>query len=200
MRFDDFARKTLVESPTASAIQAGSTVVACSRSNDDTAAMTGHERDVQTREERGKGWKLRYLQSVTLARAKQPGIDYPQPDDDRHQQIKDDEPLNVLFICSRNQWRSPTAETVWRNHPDLRVRSAGTSPNARRHVSVDDLRWAHTIFVMESKHRSRLLAEFSRVIANKPIHVLDIPDDYRYMDPELVELVRDSVSSVLGMP
>ncbi len=111
-----------------------------------------------------------------------------------------DEPLNVLFICSRNRWRSPTAEAVWRNQPDLRVRSAGTSPSARRRVSADDIRWAHSIFVMENKHRSRLMAEFGRVIADKPVHVLDIPDEYQYMDPELVDLLEASVGSILGLP
>ena len=82
----------------------------------------------------------------------------------------------------------------------MRVRSAGTSPNARRLVSVDDIRWAHSIFVMENKHRSRLLVDFGRVIANKPLHVLDIPDEYQYMDPELVDLIRASVESILVLP
>lgn len=154
--------------------------------------------DLKTKEKREKNWKLLYTRSVKVARARQLGFDYPS--EFNKPEIEDDEPLNVLFICSRNQWRSPTAEAVWRNHPDMRVRSAGTSPNARRHVSVDDIRWAHTIFVMEDKHRSRLLAEFGRVIANKPVHVLDIPDEYQYMDPELVDLIKASVKSVLGLP
>src|SRR5688572_8570533 len=110
-----------------------------------------------------------------------------------------DEPLNVLFICSRNQWRSPTAERVWRSSPKLSVRSAGTSPNAKRQVSEADLRWADTIFVMEEKHKSRLLAEWGRVVERKPIHVLDIPDEYKYMDPELVEERRGSVGAILGI-
>ena len=88
---------------------------------------------------------------------------------------------------------------MWRNQPDLRVRSAGTSPSARRRVSADDIRWAHSIFVMENKHRSRLKAEFGDVIADRPIHVLDIPDEYRYMDPELVDLLKASVGSILGV-
>src|SRR6478672_447998 len=131
---------------------------------------------IQTKEKREKNWKLLYLRSAKLARAKQLGIGYPQPSSKRQTELEEEEPLNVLFICSRNQWRSPTAEAVWRNHPELRVRSAGTSPNARRHVSVDDIRWSQSIFVMEDKHKSRLLAEFGRIIANKPIHVLEIPD------------------------
>jgi predicted protein tyrosine phosphatase len=106
---------------------------------------------------------------------------------------------NILFICSRNQWRSPTAEQIWRKHPLLSVRSAGTSPSARRKVSEDDVRWAEVIFVMEEKHKSRLCAEFTSFIKNKTIHVLDIPDEYKYMDPELVELLEQSVDALLEL-
>jgi predicted protein tyrosine phosphatase len=106
---------------------------------------------------------------------------------------------NVLFICSRNQWRSPTAETVWRKHPDISVRSAGTSPSARRTVSAVDIHWADVIVVMEQKHKNRLVTEFTRLLEHKPIHVLDIPDEYKYMDPELVEMLEESVGSYLGL-
>ena len=109
------------------------------------------------------------------------------------------EKINALFICSRNQWRSPTAEQMWRKHPMVSARSAGTSPNARHKVSIDDIRWAHVILVMEEKHKSRLTAEFTRLLDNKPIHVLDIPDDYRYMDQELVEMLDQSVNSIFGL-
>lgn len=106
---------------------------------------------------------------------------------------------NVLFICSRNQWRSPTAEQVFRRHRLLSVRSAGTSPNARRTVSAADIGWASVILVMEEKHKSRLKAEFGRILERRAIHVLDIPDDYKYMDPELVELLEQSVAPLLGL-
>lgn len=107
--------------------------------------------------------------------------------------------MNILFICSKNQWRSPTAEQVWRRHPGLSVRSAGTNPNARHPVSSADLVWADVIFAMEEKHKSRLLAEYRSVVADKTIHVLDIPDDYRYMDPELVEQLQTSVGDILDI-
>ena len=109
------------------------------------------------------------------------------------------EKRNILFICSRNQWRSPTAEQVWRSHPALSVRSAGTSPNARRTVSCADIRWAHVILVMESKHQSRIRAEFSRLLIGKELHVLDIPDEYQYMDAELVQTLQLSVAEILGL-
>lgn len=105
---------------------------------------------------------------------------------------------NILFICSRNQWRSPTGEQVWKNHPKLNVRSAGTSPRAKRTVNAKDIGWADVIFVMEEKHKSRLKAEFTRLLNYKEIKVLDIPDEYQYMDAELVEMMRQSVGSYLG--
>ena len=110
-----------------------------------------------------------------------------------------DSRLHVLFICSRNQWRSPTAEKVWRSHPALSVRSAGTSPSARRHVSSDDISWADVIFVMEERHKERLVAEHAGLLAGKPMHVLDIPDEYHFMDPELVEELQRSVGAILGL-
>lgn len=109
------------------------------------------------------------------------------------------ERLNVLFICARNQWRSPTAEQVFRRHPALNVRSAGTSASARKQVSHADLVWAHVVIVMESKHKSRLLAQHGQLLAHKPLHVLDIPDDYRFMDPELVGLLEDLVPPLLEL-
>lgn len=61
------------------------------------------------------------------------------------------------------------------------------------------LQWADVICVMEQKHKDRLMAEYRRIIENKPLHVLDIPDDYRYMDPELVRQLEELVPEVLGI-
>jgi predicted protein tyrosine phosphatase len=107
--------------------------------------------------------------------------------------------LHVLFVCSRNQWRSPTAEQVFRRHPALAVRSAGTSASARRRVGEADLAWAVHICVMEPRHKARLLAEHPEAMAGKRVHVLDIPDEYRFMDAELVALLESSVPALLGL-
>jgi predicted protein tyrosine phosphatase len=106
---------------------------------------------------------------------------------------------NILFVCSKNQWRSPTAETLYRKHPSLAVRSAGTSPSARHQLSSGDIEWAEVIFVMEEKHSRRIRADHGQFLAGKIIHVLDIPDDYKYMDQELIELLNTSVGSILGI-
>lgn len=106
---------------------------------------------------------------------------------------------NILFICSKNQWRSPTGEQVWKNHPEVFTRSAGTSPKARRTVTAKDIQWSDIVFVMEQEHKSRLKAQFTRLLDYKDIHVLDIPDEYQYMDEELIEMIKQSVSSYLGI-
>ena len=105
--------------------------------------------------------------------------------------------IRVLFLCSRNQWRSPTAEALYQNDPRVEVASAGLSPNARRRVTEKLLRWADLVLVMESSHRRRLHEQFADVALDLRIEVLDIPDDYEFMDPDLVLLIRQSVEPLL---
>lgn len=107
------------------------------------------------------------------------------------------EPINVLFVCSRNRWRSPTAERIFSRDPKLSVRSVGTSRKANRTVTEQDIRWANIVVVMEHKHRDRLRASFPRAMQYKTSHVLDIPDDYAFMDPALVEQLEHVVPPLL---
>jgi protein-tyrosine phosphatase len=104
---------------------------------------------------------------------------------------------NVLFLCSRNQWRSPTAEQIYANHPIIYAKSAGTEPSARIKVNTKLIEWADVIFVMEKKHKQRIKEKFGQETTQKQIIVLDIPDDYQYMDPELVEEIEAKVGGYL---
>ncbi len=88
---------------------------------------------------------------------------------------------------------------MFRRRPGLAVRSAGTSPRARRTVSESDIVWASVILVMEEKHQSRLKAAFGQLLHGRAIYVLDVPDEYQYMDPELIELLERSVPPLLGL-
>ena len=101
--------------------------------------------------------------------------------------------INVLFVCSKNQWRSPTAEKVFSKHEKISAHSRGTSSDARRKISANDIKWADHVLVMEQKHKQRICAEFPGETKYKCIYVLDIPDEYRYMDKELVEIFQDCV-------
>jgi predicted protein tyrosine phosphatase len=104
---------------------------------------------------------------------------------------------NLLFICSRNQWRSPTAELLFKNHPVHRARSAGTSDKARIKVNQKIIAWADVIFVMERKHRQILKQFFPEDIGGKTLVVLDIEDNYYFNDPELITQLKASLHNYL---
>lgn len=106
--------------------------------------------------------------------------------------------MNILFVCSRNKWRSRTAETIFKNSQDHIVKSAGTENEARIKVTEKLVNWADLIFVMEKKHKIRLKDKFGSLLDRKEVINLDIQDDYKYMDPELIEILKTSVSSYLG--
>ena len=105
--------------------------------------------------------------------------------------------MNLLFICSRNKWRSRTAETIFKNDPAHHVKSAGTDDGAKVRVNEKNLDWADIIFVMEDKHKQRIKEKFNTASIIKKIVVLEIPDDYQYMDPELIDIIKTSVSPYL---
>jgi predicted protein tyrosine phosphatase len=102
---------------------------------------------------------------------------------------------NLLFICSKNQWRSPTAELLFKGHPQHVARSAGTSDKARIKLSQNLLDWADVVFVMEYKHRDIIRLRFA--MNNKPLMVLHISDEYQFYDPELVEILKVALSDWL---
>lgn len=96
----------------------------------------------------------------------------------------------LLFICSRNLWRSPTAEALFKNHSRYTARSAGTTERARIKVTEGHIGWADMIFCMERKHTERLREQFAGEIGDKPVITLRIPDDFIFMDPELIGILQ----------
>ena len=106
--------------------------------------------------------------------------------------------LNLLFVCSKNKWRSPTAETIYRQDSRLQVRSAGTSSSAKKRISEKDLNWAEIVLVMENKHKNIITSQY-RHLDLPEIIVLDIPDDYQYMSDELIEMIQTSVEGILHL-
>lgn len=104
--------------------------------------------------------------------------------------------VNLLFVCSKNQWRSPTAENIYRCDPRVNVRSAGTSSSAKKRISEKNICWADLILVMENKHK-QIIVKHYRNLTLPPIFVLDIPDDYQYMAPGLITMVKYSTESIL---
>nr|WP_093400939.1 low molecular weight protein tyrosine phosphatase family protein [Sphingomonas sp. OK281] len=106
----------------------------------------------------------------------------------------------VLFVCSQNKLRSPTAEQVFSWREDLEVDSAGTNHDAENPLTAELVKWADLIFVMEKAHRSKLQRRFREALAGTRVICLDIPDDYAFLQPELVSLLEIKVSRHLPAP
>ena len=105
---------------------------------------------------------------------------------------------HVLFICSQNRLRSPTAEKIFFARPGLEVASAGLNNDAVNPVSGDLLTWADVIFVMEKAQRNKLTKKFKAFLTTQRLICLDIPDDYDYMDPILIRILEAKVNPFLA--
>ena len=103
----------------------------------------------------------------------------------------------ALFICSQNRLRSPTAEQVFANWPGVDTDSAGLGGDASVPLSPEQLAWATIVFVMEKAHRRRLGERFRAHLNGKKVICLDIPDNYSYMQPELISILESKAGKFL---
>ncbi len=97
---------------------------------------------------------------------------------------------NILFVCSQNRLRSPTAEQVFSQRPDLEVASADTNNDAENPITSELIKWADVIVVMEKTHRAKVQKRFRSSLNSKRLICLDIPDNFAFMDPALVALLE----------
>ncbi|WP_370206691.1 arsenate reductase/protein-tyrosine-phosphatase family protein [Pararhodobacter marinus] len=100
----------------------------------------------------------------------------------------------VLFVCTANKLRSPTAEDVFKSLPGIDVLSAGTNPSAPRVMSRELVAKAALIFVMEPHHRERIRKKFKARPPDNRIITLHIPDEFERGDPVLIDLLRQRVT------
>ena len=100
---------------------------------------------------------------------------------------------NILFVCSQNRLRSPTAEQIFAQYDGIEVDSVGTNSDAENPLTPELVRWAELIFVMEKTHRSKIQRRFRAELKNARIICLDIPDDYAFMEAELIALLEAKV-------
>jgi predicted protein tyrosine phosphatase len=99
-------------------------------------------------------------------------------------------PAKLLFVCSRNRLRSPTAEAVLNGVEAVTAISAGTNNDAETPLSGDLIIWADRIYVMETSHRKKITQKFGPLLKDKPVRNLAIPDNYKFMDPDLVAIIK----------
>ena len=107
-----------------------------------------------------------------------------------------DQKLKILFVCTINRMRSATAQAIFQTDQRFEVRSAGTDKNANVVLSGDLLNWADSIVVMEKHHRNYIRSKFPTVYDRKKIVCLYIEDEYDFMQPELISILKERVESV----
>jgi predicted protein tyrosine phosphatase len=103
---------------------------------------------------------------------------------------------NILIVCGRNKRRSRTAEYIFKNDSRFNIRSAGLSEKSERVISEKDVIWSDLILTMEDKHKTRI-RELYRDLSLPHIEVLNISDDYEYLDQELMDLLEDKINCLL---
>jgi predicted protein tyrosine phosphatase len=109
-------------------------------------------------------------------------------------------PLKLLFVCSRNHRRSLTAERLFDGVTAYEARSAGTQPAARVALTPGLIGWSDIIFFMERSHLNRAQERFAEELRDKAVHVLQIPDDYEFMQDELIHELRAKLENWIVLP
>lgn len=109
--------------------------------------------------------------------------------------------MNVLFVCSANKLRSKTADDHFSaTRKDHTFMSAGTNKRycmaeGTTFLEEDMLYWADVVLVMEEKHR-KVISEYSNGENNHKVKVLGIPDDFRYMQKELIDILEEKTKEI----
>lgn len=99
--------------------------------------------------------------------------------------------MKILFICNQNENRSKTAEMLFKKKYE--VKSAGLFNG--KPVTKKQLNWADLIIVMEEHQRGELAKRFPKIYIQKQIISLNIPDIYRFNQPELKTILRNKFNS-----
>ncbi len=101
---------------------------------------------------------------------------------------------NILVVCGKNKKRSRTAEFIYKNDDRINIRSAGLSPRSERKLTENDLLWANKVLVMEKDQKNKINEIYAHLSLPEIVN-LDIPDDYEFLDEELIEILQDRFAS-----
>ncbi len=101
------------------------------------------------------------------------------------------EDRKVLTVCSAGCLRSPTAANVLHNEYGYNTRSAGLEEEyAIIPVTARLLMWADEIVCMESWQTQEIDVMLNVMGIQRRIVCLNIDDNFSYMQPELVDLIK----------
>lgn len=104
--------------------------------------------------------------------------------------------IKLLFVCTSNMLCHPTAENMYKNDMRFEVLSCGTDKDARVRINCLLCEWADKIICFEKEHEKviKTYHDYNNDIV--PIINLNIEDNYDYMQPELIELIKERMSHI----
>lgn len=99
----------------------------------------------------------------------------------------------VLCVCSAGLLRSPTAAFVLANEFGCNTRAAGLSAEYAL-IPVDDvlLSWADEVVCMSDEQAEIVDRKLVELRSGADVISLNIPDNFAYRNPALVELIREA--------
>lgn len=98
----------------------------------------------------------------------------------------------ILFVCDLNEIRSPTAENLMKENPNIITKSAGILPNAKTQITKQAIDWADKIYVMEKFQKDAICEMFE--IEDKEIIILNVPKTI--FDEELEFVLRKKLDEL----
>lgn len=105
----------------------------------------------------------------------------------------------VLCVCSAGMLRSPTAAWVLGNAPwNFNTRSCGTEDYALVPLDLGLVLWADQVVCMDERQAKLVRELLNEDGSERPVHVLNVPDNFDYRDPELVELLTEEFTRLFS--
>lgn len=106
----------------------------------------------------------------------------------------------VLFVCTQNKVRSLTAEHLYRERPDLEVKSCGTATFAKNQLTDELMNWAEVVFTFDDSQMEVIEKRFGKDALEKPVVCLGLPDVFTYKSDALVVKLITKLDPYLGRP
>jgi predicted protein tyrosine phosphatase len=107
--------------------------------------------------------------------------------------------VNVLFVCTENLARSPTAAALFSELQGQvgrhNARAVGTAPHAPRRLTTRELAWAELVAVMEPRHLGMILSHWPQHA--KKVVVLQIEEHLASSERELRRILEPKIRMLL---
>jgi len=106
--------------------------------------------------------------------------------------------MRVLFVCSSNLIRSPTAAAHFDGKHGIEARSAGLGADAVIPLTGDLIAWADLVLTMEDALCAMVRQRFGEALADTPLASLEVPDRYKRGEPALIARLEEVAAPWLG--